>query len=132
MGDNNKLPKTNIIMLVIGFSFILLIFLAVGFFTRKTIIDRAVTAKYVELAINILSEAPNKENADMRLWAVEVLKQYSPVPISPELQKEMVNNKSLPATKGAGKAPSPFPPFMGKGLFGAPPIPKPETPKPPK
>lgn len=53
--------------------------------------------KYLELAISILQEEASTSNKGMRTWAVNLLKEYSPVPfVEPETEEELIEEISLP------------------------------------
>jgi hypothetical protein len=128
-----KYQKAQIIIKALGLILIPGVILVVILSLRGAVAERQIKPKYVELAINILSEAPSKEKVGLRTWAVEVLQKYAPVPINEELQKELINSKSLPPAAGPGRAAPQLPPGFGRMPFPFPPHqPNPETPKPQK
>lgn len=47
--------------------------------------NREINTKYVELAIKILTEGTIEKDKDLEKWAREVMKQYSPVPLSDDI-----------------------------------------------
>ncbi len=61
----------------------------------KSIKEREIQGKFVELAINILNQQPTKENVNIREWATEVIDKYSGVPFTKETQKDLINNLPL-------------------------------------
>jgi hypothetical protein len=59
--------------------------------------------KYIELAIGILRETPSPDTKNLRDWAIKVMKNYSEVPISEEMEREL-RNKKLADTLSLGEA----------------------------
>ena len=51
--------------------------------------DREISAKYVELAVGILSAKPAPETHALRQWAIETINHYSPVALTREVQDEL-------------------------------------------
>ena len=51
--------------------------------------------RYTELAIEILNDKPSESNKNIRLWAVELINQYSTVELNKEAKSELVNNKFI-------------------------------------
>ncbi len=51
--------------------------------------DRAISAKYVELAVGILSSKPAPETHALRQWAIETINHYSAVALTQEAQDEL-------------------------------------------
>ena len=60
--------------------------------------EREVSAKFVELAVNILAKEPNPNGADagIRTWATRVLDQYSGVSFDTKTREDIVNRVPLP------------------------------------
>jgi hypothetical protein len=59
--------------------------------------ESEIRLKYLELAISILQEQPNNSNKGLRQWAVNLLKENSPVPfVEPKTQTELIEEISLP------------------------------------
>jgi len=46
--------------------------------------------KYTELAISILKDKPTPETKEVRAWGVDVINQYSGVPMSAELKSQII------------------------------------------
>jgi hypothetical protein len=59
--------------------------------------ERTAQAKFVEIAIQILREAPNEDRKDLRLWAVKVVDRYAGVPLSQKAAADLVQR--LPLTE---------------------------------
>jgi len=49
--------------------------------------------RYIEIAIGILKGEPSKETNALRIWAINVINQYSIVPITDSAQKELLERK---------------------------------------
>lgn len=60
--------------------------------------EREVSAKFVELAVQILQKDPSKTDMDagVRTWATRVLDQYSGVPFDQKTREEIVRQVPLP------------------------------------
>ena len=48
-----------------------------------------ISAKYVELAIEILKTPPHEDTRALRSWAIDVVNHFSQVPISDEVRREL-------------------------------------------
>jgi hypothetical protein len=49
--------------------------------------------KYTELAISILRDKPTQETQDVRAWAIDVINQYSGVPMSAKAKNQLLGNQ---------------------------------------
>ena len=49
--------------------------------------------KYTELAISILKDSPEEDKNEVREWAVDVINQYSGVPMSDDVKKQMIGTR---------------------------------------
>ena len=50
--------------------------------------EQEINAQYIQIAAGVLNEAPgDKAREPMRLWAIEVLKKFTPVPLDIEVEK---------------------------------------------
>ena len=58
--------------------------------------EREIEGKFVELAVSILKEPPEKQSKNLRDWATQVITNYSRVPLSEELTKDLINVTPLP------------------------------------
>jgi hypothetical protein len=68
------------------------------------------SVRYIEIAVGILREKPDQEKTNaLRVWAVNVVSSYSPIPLSPDAIKELKQN---PLPKGYGTG------GFGEGPFG--------------
>jgi len=62
--------------------------------------DKEIKARYVELAINVLTAQPKKgedaiSDKNLRRWAVEVLARYAPVPLPPDIKQTLLDQTIL-------------------------------------
>jgi hypothetical protein len=48
--------------------------------------------KYTELAISILKDKPTSETQDVRAWAIDVVNEYSGVPMSAQVRKQLLRS----------------------------------------
>ena len=60
---------------------------------------REIQARYVELAIGILSQEPTKQTENIRRWAIQVINFYSDVKIGNETKDELLREKLQSTTK---------------------------------
>ncbi|MDP8201991.1 MAG: hypothetical protein P9M11_07605 [Candidatus Tenebribacter burtonii] len=51
-----------------------------------------ISVKYIDIATDILSDKPTEDNIVLRYWAIEILKEYSPIVITPEIEQQMKEN----------------------------------------
>jgi uncharacterized protein YjbI with pentapeptide repeats len=49
--------------------------------------------KYTELAISILKDKPSSDTQDVRAWAIDVVNQYSGVPMSPQVREQLLRSR---------------------------------------
>ena len=71
---------------------------SVGILIDSTLKQQEIRVEYVQIAISILSEEPTDELQPLRAWAVDVLQEYSPVPID-SLALELLKNEPFPARR---------------------------------
>lgn len=70
--------------------------LVVGNRYSAAIKERELEGKFVELAVSILKEQPDKQSRSLRDWATQVITRYSGVPLSEEAKKELIETTPLP------------------------------------
>ncbi len=97
---NNKqtfsVDKWKLIISAFASVFIPLVIFAVGLMIDNTIKQQELSVKYVELAVNILSEPPAQETKNLREWAIKNIKKYSEVPLDDKVQEEL-KSESFPS-----------------------------------
>lgn len=84
----------------INFMAVILIPIIIGIIGNgytKAIKEREIQGRFVELAINILSQAPTGDNHSIRAWATEIIDKYSGVPLSQSTKEDLIEN--LPITR---------------------------------
>ena len=69
----------------------------VGHWYTNAISEREVRAKFVELGVSILQAPPTHASTNLRIWATDVLNEYSGVPLN-EAKKDLIENVPLPST----------------------------------
>jgi hypothetical protein len=62
--------------------------------------NRQIDVKMVEIAVNILGQKPEPNIQPARYWAVDVIKAYSKVPLSPEVQAALIENRAFAPSSG--------------------------------
>ncbi|WP_317933143.1 hypothetical protein [Halioxenophilus sp. WMMB6] len=77
----------------------------VGHWYTSAIAEREIQAKFVELGVSILQAPPNKETANLRTWAIEVLNRYSGVPLNEATRKDLIENVPIPTADRWSEAP---------------------------
>jgi hypothetical protein len=73
------------------------VLLWVGNSFTSAIKERELQGKFVELAVQILREEPEKQALGLRDWATQVLDKYSGIPFSNETKKALVERTPLPS-----------------------------------
>jgi len=84
-----SVEKWKLIISAFASVFIPLVIFAVGVMIDNTIKQQELSVKYVELAVNILSEPPMPETQNLREWAIKNIEKYSEVPLDDKVQKEL-------------------------------------------
>lgn len=52
--------------------------------------ESEIQTRYIEIASQILQQKPDVSNKGIRLWAIGIFKKYSPIPISNQVEKELL------------------------------------------
>lgn len=66
--------------------------------------EREIEGRFVELALNILKEEPTKENENVRKWAVQVVNNYSGVPLGAAAENDLVQNVPIAQSRSGTAA----------------------------
>lgn len=93
--------KAKTIATVLASVVIPLVALIVGNQYSAALKERELEGKFVELAVSILKEQPDKQSKNLRDWATQVITKYSRVPLSPELTSDLINTTPLPGASAA-------------------------------
>ena len=73
----------------------------IGNMYTSAIKERETQAKFVELAINILSTEPTDETKSLRSWAIKVIDEYSKIPLSKEAGKSVLESVPVPGNRSS-------------------------------
>jgi len=91
------LGKIETISKSISYILMPIIVAVVGWYIQDSLTDKTLDKEYVEMAAGILIQEKNDKK--LRAWAVQIINNYSRVPFSEELEKEVINgNIVLPNT----------------------------------
>jgi hypothetical protein len=61
----------------------------------RTFRERELSTKYIEIAVDILKEKPNDQQAALRRWASDLINHYSEIRLPAEAQDNLVSNAPL-------------------------------------
>jgi len=67
--------------------------------------ERELQGRFVELAVDILREEPDKEHSELRKWAASVIDTYSGVKLTDDARSELVESRALPMPRSATAGP---------------------------
>jgi len=93
--------KAKTISSVVSVVVIPVVLLWVGDSFSRALKEREIQGKFVELAVEILREQPDKQAHGLREWATQVLNTYSGVPLSLETQKQLIESTPLPTASNS-------------------------------
>lgn len=68
-----------------------------GFWFNDSLKSRELNVKYVEIAVNVLSQPPSDETKSLRLWAINLINEHASVKIDDKLRDILINDEALPA-----------------------------------
>lgn len=92
------MEKWEIIKIVsssIGIIAIPIVLAIIGNQYNKSIKEREIQGKFVELAVQILDKKPTEENVNIRKWAAEVINKYSGVKLSDSTKNDLIERVPL-------------------------------------
>jgi hypothetical protein len=92
MSDDNipiKWKKFQILATAIAALLIPLVIAIVGHSVNSSIKQNELSLQYVQLAIGVLNQKPTTETKNLRLWAIDVVNNYSSVKLSRETVGEL-------------------------------------------
>lgn len=78
-----------------------------GYYFNAALTEREVQGQIVQVAVETLRDPATKENTHLRAWAVSVINTYSGVPLSAELQQDLIQGLSLPKSPSIDETPTP-------------------------
>lgn len=62
---------------------------------RQAAVDKEIGVRYTEISVAILRESPSKQTKELREWAINIFKKYSPIPLTPKFIENLMQ-KPLP------------------------------------
>lgn len=98
LNEMEQLEKLKAISATISAVVIPIVVLIVGNNYSAATKERELQGKFVELAVAILREPPEKQSRNLRDWATQVITNYSGVPLSPEAKRELIETIPLPGS----------------------------------
>jgi len=69
----------------------------VGHWYTESLEARQREERFVQLAVEILREDPSKHTENLRSWAVDVIDEYSGVPMPKEARREVIEQSPIPS-----------------------------------
>ena len=69
-----------------------------GFWFNDSLKSRELNVKYVEIAVNVLSQPPSEETKSLRLWAINLINEHASVKIDETLRDILINKEALPTS----------------------------------
>jgi hypothetical protein len=61
-----------------------------GHIYSQSLKEREIQVKFVELSLQILKEKPEEANKNIRIWAIDVINQYSEVKLKSQVKKDLI------------------------------------------
>lgn len=95
---NEQEPLYKIIQSIATTLSLIIIPIVVGFMANNYQAEMSrqkLNSEYITLAINILKDEPNKNNQELRRWAVQVIDYYSEIKLSQPVKDNLVKNSGL-------------------------------------
>lgn len=90
--------KLRAISAIIAAVVIPIVVAVVGNMYTSALKEREIQSRFVELAVNILKELPDDSNRSIRIWAIQVIDQYSGVPFDQEAKRALETSPLLRPT----------------------------------
>jgi hypothetical protein len=78
--------------IIANFLALLIVPMVVGYYgslINTTLKEKEIKVKYIEIAVDILSEKPSSDSKALRNWAINMLVRYSPLDIKDEAITEL-------------------------------------------
>ncbi len=91
----NWLDILDVLTKLIATIIIPLVILFVGQSYTKAQVDSQVRSEYIKMGVGLLSTKPTDDNVALRLWAIEIINEYSTIKFTPEAIKELEDNRVL-------------------------------------
>ena len=87
--------KTSAIAALLASVLVPIVIAIVGHSYTNAIKEAENRVKYTELAITILKSIPEKDSDDIRAWAVDVINQYSGVPMDAKVKQQLIGRRLI-------------------------------------
>lgn len=91
--------KAKALSTIIAAIFLPVVLLVVGNNYSGAIKERELQGRFVELAVDILKQAPTDDTRNLRDWATEVVSRYSGVELSAATRKDLIEKTPLPSSQ---------------------------------
>ncbi len=72
----------------------LVIFL-IGNRISRNLREKEIRARYIELAVDVLKEIPEKHQAPLRGWAIDIINHYSDIPLPDQARATLISERPL-------------------------------------
>lgn len=89
--QNENLEKLKLWVQIISSAAIPLVIALMGWLIQSTLSEAGLKKDYVQMAITVLKETPNKENEELRQWALSIVDKNAPVPIPTKLRGQLTS-----------------------------------------
>ncbi|MEO5563890.1 MAG: hypothetical protein ABIR18_10660 [Chitinophagaceae bacterium] len=99
MEQSTNWEKVKIISTTASIVIIPLVIAFLGNLYSKSIKEKEIQSKFVELSLQILKEQPSEENKNIRKWAIDVINEYSGVKLESGAAKDLIENIPLTMDK---------------------------------
>lgn len=102
MEQSNNWEKLKVISTTASIVIIPLVIAFLGNLYSKSIKEKEIQGRFVELSLQILKDKPSEENKNIRKWAVDVINEYSGVKLEPDAKKDLIEKVPLTMNNNTG------------------------------
>lgn len=88
--------RVKIISTLIASILVPIVIALIGYWYSNAMKERELQIRYLELATNILSQQPQKEQIYIRQWAVQIIKYYSEIPLADSVENNLIYKGYIP------------------------------------
>lgn len=100
---SSRLELYKLIVTLVASILIPLMIFIVGKSIEKSLKDRELALKYVEISVGILTESPAPETKNLRDWAIKNINKYAEIELNENVIKEL-KTESLPVAESISKS----------------------------
>jgi hypothetical protein len=97
MEQTSNWEKVKILATTASIIIIPVVIAITGNMFSKSMKEKEIQSKFVELSLEILQEQPTDENRNIREWATDVINEYSGVKLKSSATKDLIENIPIPA-----------------------------------